>query len=131
MTSYSFFLEVYLGQMDRYDRPKPIPYNVSYCKSTSLPLLTQLPTPKMDFSFSSASLNSIHLQEMVQDKFLLRINDCSSSLKIYSTGAGPVAEWLSSHALLQASQCFVGSSPGRGHGTAHQATLGQHPTCHN
>ena len=46
-------------------------------------------------------------------------------------GAGPVAEWLGSRAPLQAAQCFVGSSPGRGHGTAHQATLRQHPTYHN
>ena len=26
---------------------------------------------------------------------------------------------------------FPGSDPGRGHGTAHQATLRRHPTCHN
>ena len=47
------------------------------------------------------------------------------------TGAGPVAEWLSSHAQLQVAQCFVGSNPERGHGTAHQTTVRQHPTCHN
>ena len=46
-------------------------------------------------------------------------------------GAGPVVEWLSSRALLQAAQCFVDSNPGRGHGTAHQTTLRQCPTCHN
>ena len=46
-------------------------------------------------------------------------------------GAGPVAEWLSSHAPLQAAQCFIGSNPGRGHGTTHQTMLRQHPTCHN
>ena len=46
-------------------------------------------------------------------------------------GAGPMAEWLSSRALLQAAQCFVGSNPGRRHGTAHQTTLRQCPTCHN
>ena len=46
-------------------------------------------------------------------------------------GAGPVAEWLSSCAPLQAAQCFVGSNPGCGHGTAHQTTLRQRPTCHN
>ena len=43
-------------------------------------------------------------------------------------GAGPVAEWLSSRAPLQAAQCFVGSNPGRGRGTAHQTTLRQCPT---
>ena len=47
------------------------------------------------------------------------------------SGAGPVAEWLGSRAPLQASQCFVGSDPGRGHGTARQATLRQRPTYHN
>ena len=26
---------------------------------------------------------------------------------------------------------FVGSNPGCGHGTAHQTTLRQRPTCHN
>ena len=46
-------------------------------------------------------------------------------------GAGPVAEGLSLHAPLQAAQCIVGSNPGRGHGTAHQTTLRQRPTCHN
>ena len=45
--------------------------------------------------------------------------------------AGPVAEWLSSRAPLQVAQCFVGSNPGRGHGTARQTTLRQRPTCHN
>ena len=34
-------------------------------------------------------------------------------------GAGPVAEWLSLCTPLQAAQCFVGSNPGHGHGTAH------------
>ena len=46
-------------------------------------------------------------------------------------GAGPVAEWLSLCAPLQAAQCFLSSNPGRGHGTAHQTTLRQRPTCHN
>ena len=30
-----------------------------------------------------------------------------------------MAEWLSLRAPLQATQCFVGSNPGCGHGTAH------------
>ena len=42
-----------------------------------------------------------------------------------------MAERLSSRAPLQAAQCFIGSNPGRGHGTAHRTTLGQRPTCHN
>ena len=42
-----------------------------------------------------------------------------------------MAEWLSSHAPLQAAQAFNCSNPGRGHGTAHQVTLRQRPTCHN
>ena len=46
-------------------------------------------------------------------------------------GAGPVADWLGSRAPLQAAQCFVGSNPGRGHGTARQTTLRQRPTYHN
>ena len=53
------------------------------------------------------------------------------TIRIENLGAGPVAEWLSSHAALQAAQCFVGSNPGRGHGTAHQIMLRQRPTCHN
>ena len=51
--------------------------------------------------------------------------------EIMLSGAGPVAKRLSSRAPLKAAQCFVGSNPGRGHGTAHQATLRQCPTCHN
>ena len=46
-------------------------------------------------------------------------------------GTGPVAERLSSHAPLQAAQGFTSLNPGRGHGTAHQAMLRRHPTCHN
>ena len=30
-----------------------------------------------------------------------------------------------------AAQGFTGSDPGHGHGTARQAMLRQHPTCHN
>ena len=53
------------------------------------------------------------------------------SLKTTPRGAGPVAEWLSSRAPLQAAQGFVGSNPGHGHGTARQTTLRQRPICHN
>ena len=45
-------------------------------------------------------------------------------------GAGPVAEWLSSRSA-SAAQGLTSSDPGRGHGTAHQATLRQRLTCHN
>ena len=45
-------------------------------------------------------------------------------------GGCPVAEWLSSCAPLQVGQCFVGSNPGRGRGTAHQTMLRRRPTCH-
>ena len=38
-------------------------------------------------------------------------------------GTGPVVEWLSSHALLQVTQCSVGLNSGRRHGTAHQTTM--------
>ena len=54
-----------------------------------------------------------------------------ASLKHTIEGAGPVAKWLSSRALLQAAQCFVGSNPGCGHGTTHHTTLRQRPTYHN
>ena len=54
--------------------------------------------------------------------------DCRQETK---KGAGPIAEWLGSCAPLQVTQCFVGSNPGRGHGTAHQAMLRRRPTCHN
>ena len=40
-----------------------------------------------------------------------------SITKFTTTGAGPMAQWLSSCAPLQAAQCFVGSNPGGGHGT--------------
>ena len=52
-------------------------------------------------------------------------------LKVVHLRAGPVAEWLSLRAPLQAAQCFAGLNPGRGHGTAHQTTLRQRPTCRN
>ena len=37
---------------------------------------------------------------------------CKKKMKISTPGAGPMAEWLSSCAPLQAAQCFVGSNPG-------------------
>ena len=63
----------------------------------------------------------IHIERNIKKMFL----------KQKKNGAGPVAEWLSSHTPLQAAQCFVGSNPRRGHGTAHQTTLRQRPTRHN
>ena len=56
---------------------------------------------------------------------------CSLCIKRNGFLASPVAEWLSLRAPLQAAQGFVGSNPGRGHGTAHQTMLRQHPTYHN
>ena len=53
------------------------------------------------------------------------------NLKKIFQGAGPMAEWLSSRAPLQAAQCFIGSNPGRRHGTAHRTMLRWRPTCHN
>ena len=38
-------------------------------------------------------------------------------------GAGPVAQWLSSHVLLLGSLGFTGSDPGCGHGTAWQKAM--------
>ena len=53
-------------------------------------------------------------------------------IKIYSW-AGPVAEWLSSHApqFTSASHSFACSDPGCWPSTAHQAMLWQRPTQHN
>ena len=45
--------------------------------------------------------------------------------KRYERGVGEFV-----HSASEA-QGFTGSDPGRRHGTAHQATLRQHPTCHN
>ncbi|XP_070117374.1 coiled-coil domain-containing protein 25 isoform X3 [Equus caballus] len=73
------------------------------------------------------SYSSLMKVENMSSNQLLR-EEC---VKILNYGAGPVAEWLSSRAPLQAAQCFVSSNPGRGHGTAHQTTLRQRPTCHN
>ena len=51
-----------------------------------------------------------------------------SVLKYKNEGAGPVAEWLGSRSPLQVAQCFVGSNPGHGHGTAHRTALRRRPT---
>lgn len=42
-------------------------------------------------------------------------------------GAGPMAQWLGSHAPLRQ----PGSCPGCGHGTTRWDMLGRHPTWHN
>ena len=73
---------------------------------------------------------AIHKEEAQMTNIIIKMY-LISLVKKEIKGAGPVAEWLSSRAPLQAAQCFVGSNPGRGHGTAHQSTLRQHPTCHN
>ena len=69
------------------------------------------------------------LEQMVS--FCLFLFILRSLKNMGKDGAGPMAEWLSSRALLQAAQCFVGSNPGRGHGTAQQTMLRQRPTCHS
>ena len=76
------------------------------------------------FLFSNVSTMAMHY-------FYNGKNKCNFFKKEKKDGAGPVAKWLSSCAPLQVAQCFVSSNPGRGHGTAHQTTLRQRPTCHN
>ena len=65
--------------------------------------------------------------------FLIIFDDdkVTYTLKDLFLGAGPVVKWLNLRAPLQAAHHFVGSNPGRGHGTAHQATLRWRATCHN
>ena len=65
------------------------------------------------------------------EQFTITILHGKNHKKGEERGAVPVAEWLGLRALLQAAQCFVGSNPGRGHGTASQTMLRQRPTCHN
>ena len=48
--------------------------------------------------------------------------------KTTAEGAGPVAEWLSSHVPLLGGPGFAGSDPGCGHGTAWQPCCGRRPT---
>ena len=75
-----------------------------------------------------------YLQIILQVASYLLVIDqmlCPQYQKQTRIGAGPVAEWLSSRAPLQAAQCFVGSNPGRGHGTPHRTTLRHRPTCHS
>ena len=74
---------------------------------------------------------ALTIQEVGQDGTLSPRGSVSHHLRTWTLEAGPVAEWLSSCAPLQAAQCSVGSNPGRGHSTAHQTTLRQRPTCHN
>ena len=81
--------------------------------------------------FSLVFPSSVQFSILDNYYYILNTFDIYSSKSRCSRGAGPMAEWLSSRTPLQAAQCFVGSNPGRGHGTAHQSTLRQHPTCHN
>ena len=61
---------------------------------------------------------------------MYKIDHKTKNPNVNGIGAGPVAEWLSPCALPSAAQGFTGSDPGRGHGTARQATLRRCPTCH-
>ena len=48
--------------------------------------------------------------------------------RLEGLACGPVVKFVHS---ASAARGFAGSDPGHGHGTAHQAMLRQHPTCHN
>ena len=56
------------------------------------------------------------------------INVLNEEVKIGGWPCGQVVKFAHS---TSAAQGFTGSDPGHGHGTAHQATLRRHPTCHN
>ena len=89
---------------------------------------------KLLFSHMNINTNckQLLMKKLVKEStYKVRLQKSKYSDYKNMTGAGPVAEWLSSRAPLQAAQCFVSSNPGRGHGIAHQTTLSQCPTCHN
>ena len=75
--------------------------------------------------------NHIKLEIFLSTIFKTFSSRYQVSFKRQFLGAGPVAEWLSLRAPLQAAQCLIASNPGHIHGTAHQTTLRQRPTCHN
>ena len=79
----------------------------------------------------NANKNALILVNIALYLFIYFLGLGNHKLQLPSSGAGPVAEWLGSRAPLQAAQCFVALNPGRGHGTARQATLRRRPTCHN
>ena len=54
-----------------------------------------------------------------------------STIKIEKCGGWPRGRVVKFMHSALAAQGFTGSNPGRGHGTAHQATLRRRPTCHN
>ena len=95
--------------------------------------IKQLPGPDGTVLFTERGLGYSGSCVVKMSKYVLKIYFlvCILYIKIKNCRAGPVAEWLSSRAPLQAAQCFLSSNPGRGHGTAHQTTLRQRPTYHN
>ena len=66
-------------------------------------------------------------QEICIDRVLL--SDPQSMFTFHQPAPWP--RWLKFACSALAAQGFTGSNPGHGHGTAHQAMLGQRPTCHN
>ena len=87
---------------------------------------------KFDFRFRLLKHSKMQFMKMKRNApFSFSYENTKLPLRIKITGAGPVAEWLSSRALLQVAQCFVCSNPGCGHGTAHRATLRRRPTYHS
>ena len=113
--------------------------SIYFCFSKNIfPILSALKKPKKLEAITICSKENINIQVVVfKNRFPLRKCETHYSkqdsflLKNKEAGAGPVAEWLNSCAPLKAAQCFLGSDPGHGYGTAHHALLRQHPTCHN
>ena len=62
-----------------------------------------------------------------KDKLIMR-RMCHVKMAGWGRTCGQVVKFVRSALVAQG---FTGSDPGRRHGTAHQAMLRRHPTCHN
>uniref|UniRef100_A0A9L0TT58 CEP76 N-terminal domain-containing protein n=1 Tax=Equus caballus TaxID=9796 RepID=A0A9L0TT58_HORSE len=66
-------------------------------------------------------------EELAPDQQQLSTEDLIKALR----RRGIIDDVMKRLNFVTAAQCFVGSNPGCGRGTAHQTTLRQRPTCHN
>ena len=109
------------------------------CGKVNRPITTKLLRKKKNIQLHSVSREApkeklYRTFNIMRLKKIYRANNkekMHKPFKAKSFRARPQGQVVKFVCSTAAAQGFTGSNPGRGHGTAHQATLRRRPTCHN